>query len=108
MVSTREGSPPMEKLADQLDQAADALTTVDRAVPALVVPAGAFGANDPGVPGRIGRRLHAHWQAVLTARAREAATTAAQLSEMAQAVRTTERTYAEADESAADRVRREA
>jgi uncharacterized protein YukE len=108
MVSTHEGSPTMDKLADQLDQAADALTTVDRAVPGLAVPAGAFGADDAGTPGRVGRRLHAHWQAVLTARAREAATTAAQLSEMARAVRTTEQSYAETDDSAADRVRREA
>jgi uncharacterized protein YukE len=107
MVSTHKGSPTMEKLADQLDQAADALTTVDRAVPGLVVPAGAFGADDAGLPGRIGRRLHAHWHAVLTARAREAAAASAQLSEMARSVRTTERTYAETDDSAADRVRRE-
>jgi hypothetical protein len=45
---------------------------------------------------------------VLTARAREAGAAAAQLSEMARSVRTTERTYAETDDSAADRVRREA
>jgi hypothetical protein len=108
MVATHEGSPSMDKLADQLDQAADALTIVDRAVPGLGVPAAAFGADDAGLPGRIGQRLHAHWQAVLTARAREAGAAAAQLSEMARSVRTTERTYAETDDSAADRVRREA
>jgi hypothetical protein len=98
----------MEKLAERLESAADALTTVDRSVPALIVPAGAFGADDVGVPGRLGQRLHQHWHAVLTARAREAADAAARLSEIARALRTTERGYAEADESVARRVAREA
>jgi hypothetical protein len=98
----------MEKLAEQLESAADALSTVIRSVPGLVTPAGAFGADDAGVPGRLGRRLHAHWESVLTARAREAAGAAARLSEMARAVRTTERGYAEADEAVARRVAREA
>jgi hypothetical protein len=97
----------MEKLAEQVESAADALVTVSRAVPGLVPAAGAFGAGDIGVPGRLGWRLHAHWEAVLTARAREAAGTAADLSEMARALRATERGYAEADESVARRVARE-
>ena len=97
----------MDKLAEQLESAADALTTVDRSVPALIVPAGAFGADDAGVPGRLGHRLHAHWQAVLTARAREAADASARLAEIARALRATERGYLEADESVARRVARE-
>jgi hypothetical protein len=98
----------MEKLAEQVESAADTLTTVSRAVPGLVVPAGAFGADEAGVPGRLGWRLHAHWEAVLTARAREAAGTAADLSEMVRALRATERGYAEVDETVARRVAREA
>jgi hypothetical protein len=98
----------MNKLADQLESAADVLTAVDRLVPGLAVPAGAFAADDAGVPGRVGRRLHAHWQAVLAARAQEAAAAAAQLTELAQAVRTTERSYITTDEAVADRVSREA
>jgi hypothetical protein len=99
----------MEKLAEQLESAADALTTVSRSVPDLVAPAGAFGADDAGgLPGRLGRRLHTHWESVLTARADEATAAGARLSEMARALRTTKRGYAEADESVARRVAREA
>ena len=98
----------MDQLAERLDTAVDALTTVDRSVPALVAPAGAFGADDDGVPGRLGRQLHAHWQAVLDARAREAADAAARLSELARSIRTTEQKYAEADAAVARRIEREA
>ncbi len=98
----------MDQLAERLETAVDALTTVDRSVPALAPPAGAFGADDAGVPGRLGRRLHAHWQAVLDARAREAADAAASLSELARSLRTTERKYVEADAAVAHRVEREA
>ena len=98
----------MDALAERLDSAADMLTTVDRSVPALEVPAGAFGATGIGTPGRVGRQLHAHWRAVLEARAREAADVAARLSEMAEALRTTRRAYADADEAVARRVEREA
>lgn len=98
----------METLADRLDAAADALATVDRTVPGLAVSAHAFGADDAGVPGRLGRRLHAHWEAVLDARAREAADAAGRLSELAGALRAAEQTYAETDAGVARRVRREA
>jgi hypothetical protein len=98
----------MDDMAERLESAADVLTTVDRSVPALDVPAGAFGATGIGTPGRIGRQLHAHWRAVLDARAREAADAAARLSEMARALRTTQRAYADADEAVARRVEREA
>jgi hypothetical protein len=98
----------MEDVAERLESAADVLTTVDRSVPALDVPAGAFGATGVGMPGRVGRQLHAHWRAVLEARAREAADVAARLSEMARASRATQRAYADADEAVARRVEREA
>ena len=98
----------MDDLAELLESAADVLTTVDRSVPALEVPAGAFGATGAGVPGRIGRQLHTRWRAVLEARAREAADVAARLSELARAARATQRAYADADEAVARRVEREA
>lgn len=98
----------MEDLAQRLESAADALTTVDRTLPALDVAAGALGATGGGTPGRVGRQLHDHWQAALGARAREAAGAAARLSEMAGALRATQRAYADADEAVARRVEREA
>jgi uncharacterized protein YukE len=97
----------MDDLAKRLESAADMLTTVDRSVPALEVRPGAFGATGVGTPGRVGRQLHAHWRAVLEARAREAAEVAARLSEMAAALRTTQRAYADADDAVARRVERE-
>jgi hypothetical protein len=97
----------VDQLADRLTDAAELLTTVDRSVPALAVGAGVFAADEAGVPGRIGRDLHAHWSAVLAARAEEAAATAARLTDMAASVRATTRHYAETDEAAARRLERE-
>ena len=96
----------MDKLADRLEGAADTLTTVDKSVPDLGVAPGAFGADDAGVPGRLGRQLHARWLAVLEARSREAAAAAMRLSELAGSLRAAERMYAEADEAVARRVAR--
>ena len=97
----------IDPLADRLSAAADLLTTVDRSVPGLAVSAGAFGADDAGVPGRIGHELHAHWEAVLAARSQEAADVAARLTDLAQSVRTTSRDYTDADEAAGRRFSRE-
>jgi alpha-D-ribose 1-methylphosphonate 5-triphosphate synthase subunit PhnG len=93
----------MEQLADRLDAAADLLTTVDRAVPGLVVPAGSFAADDAGLPGRLGRDLHAHWAAVLDARSQEAAAAAARLADLAQSVRAAQHAYAATDADVARR-----
>jgi hypothetical protein len=95
-----------ETVADRLSAAADLLATVDRSVPGLAAPAGAFGADDAGVPGRIGRQLYAHWHASLAARSREASAAAARLTELAEAVRVSSKEYADTDESAARRVER--
>jgi hypothetical protein len=94
-------------LSSTLDAAADALTTVDRGVAALTVPAGAFGADDAGAPGRIGRELYARWHAMLAARSREAVDAAAMLTGLAADLRTTARQYAETDEVAGRRLERE-
>ncbi|UQU64604.1 hypothetical protein COUCH_37625 [Couchioplanes caeruleus] len=96
----------MEHLAERLESAADALTTVDRSLPAHVASPGVFAAADAGVPGRLGRQLHDRWAAVLAARAREAADTAKVLTDLAADVRLTAKTYAETDDEAARRVRR--
>ena len=97
---------PSDAIADRLADAADLLTTVDRSLPGLAVAAGTFAADEAGTPGRIGRELHAHWTAVLTARAEEAAATAARLTDLAESVRATTRHYAETDEAAARRLER--
>jgi hypothetical protein len=102
------GAPTMDQLADRLDLAADTLSAVDRSVPGLGVPPGAFGAADAGVPGRLGHDLHARWLAVLDARAREAADTAARLTGLAQSLRATSMAYADTDDEAARRVQRRA
>jgi hypothetical protein len=97
----------MDHLADRLDQAADALTTVDRRLPSLSIAPRSFGADDAGTPGRLGRALHAHWAAVLEARSHEAATAASRLTEVAQSVRMTRRQYLETDETVQRRFQRE-
>jgi hypothetical protein len=98
----------MDDLADRLESAADLLSTVDRSVPSLAVPPGVFGADDLGVPGRLGRELHAHWAAVLDARSSEAAQASARLIDLAIGLRKTAQDYAETDESIGRRIRREA
>ena len=97
----------MDHLADRLDRAADTLATVDRRLPALTVAATAFGADDAGVPGRLGRALHARWAAVLEAREREAADLAGRLTEAAGAVRAVARDYAATDDTVRRRLERE-
>lgn len=97
----------MDHLADQLHRAADQLSALDRGLPGLAAPATAFGADDTGTPGRLGRELHAHWSAVLDARAREAAAAAARLTEMAGSVRATAGHYTDTDEAARARLLRE-
>ena len=97
----------MEPLAEQLDAAADTLTTVDRRVPGLAVPVAAFGGAEPvGLPGRLGVELHARWSAVLQARAQEVSQAAGRLTELAVSVRASGRAYADTDAAVAARVGR--
>jgi hypothetical protein len=99
----------MDRLADRLEQAADALTMVDKRMSGHGVPANAFGAaaSGGGLPGRLGRELHEHWAAVVEARSREAAGAAARLADMAQSVRATVRHYDETDDLVRRRLTRE-
>ncbi|WP_328464507.1 hypothetical protein OHA21_40985 [Actinoplanes sp. NBC_00393] len=96
----------MDRLADQIDQVAAALTTMDRRMPSLAPSASAFGADDAGRPGRIGRALYAGWTAVLAARAREAADVSASLTRTAAAVRTNAQQYATTDDAVRRRFQR--
>ena len=98
----------MDEVAARLDDAADALSDAERSVPRAAVSADVFGAAGAGRPGRLGRVLHAHWAAVLDARAREAAEVAHRLATTASEVRTTARWYADTDDAAARRLHREA
>lgn len=97
----------MEDLADRLERAADALSTMDRRMPVLDIPADMVGADGAGTPGRLGREVRAHWTAVLAARSREAAEVADRLAAIAVSVRRTARQYAETDEAARRRISRE-
>jgi hypothetical protein len=97
----------MNHLADRLDRVAESLTTLESRLPDLAVPPADFGADDAGIPGRLGRDLHTHWTAVLTARSREAAMAAARVAEIARSVRATQEQYTTTDEAAAHRLRQE-
>jgi hypothetical protein len=97
-----------ETFAANLSAAARTLSTMDRGLPAYEASPGSFGADGGGVPGQVGRALHAHWVAVLTARAREAADAAARLDDLADSVRATKRDYSDTDESAARHIHRAA
>jgi uncharacterized protein YukE len=96
----------MEKLADRLESAADALTTVDRSLAAHASTPGAFGAQDEGTPGRLGRQLHDRWLEVLAARAQEAAAAAEHLITLAADVRMANKAYIETDDEVDRRFRR--
>ncbi|OJF13885.1 type VII secretion target [Couchioplanes caeruleus] len=96
----------MEQLAEDLEAAADGLTTVDRSLSAYAASPGSFGADEAGVPGRLGRQLHDHWRAVLGARSREAADASKRLLDIAADVRITAQTYGETDDETARRIRR--
>ena len=93
-------------LADRLESAADALTTVDRSLSAHAGSPGAFGADDEGAPGRLSRRLHDRWLDVLAARSAEAAEASAQLLRLATDTRLIAAAYAETDEEAGRRISR--
>ena len=97
----------MDDMADRLERAADTMSAVDRDVSALSVPAAALATGEPGLPGRLGRALYAHWSAVLDARAHEASAASGRLSEMARSVRTTSRQYTETDDVVRRRLARE-
>lgn len=96
----------MDRLADQIDAAADALTTMERRLPVLAPSAAAFGADDAGRPGRIGRAVYAGWTAVLAARAREAADASTRLSGVAESLRSSAQHYATTDDAVRRRFQR--
>jgi Excreted virulence factor EspC, type VII ESX diderm len=97
----------MNHLADTLERGVDALAMMQARLPHLTVPVEALAPDESGLPGHLGRSLHSHWSAVLSARSREAASAAARLSELAAAVRTAQDHYTSTDEAAAARLRRD-
>lgn len=97
----------MDRLADQIDDAAAVLSTMDRQMSLLTPSAAVFGADEAGRAGRIGRALYAGWTALLAARAREAADASATLTELARSVRDGARAYADTDEAVRHRFHRE-
>jgi len=96
----------MERLADRYDRSADTIAAVHRGLPRLEVAAQSFGADNGGLPGRLGRRAHAHWTAVIAARTHEAADALERLTDVAQSLRITARSYAETDDAVARRLER--
>jgi hypothetical protein len=96
----------VDRLAERIDAAADALATMERQLPVLVPSAAAFGADDAGRPGRIGRALYAGWTAVLAARAREAADASQHLTGLAESVRSSAQRYATTDDAVRRRFQR--
>jgi len=96
----------MRDVAARLESAAAAMSTVDRLLSSPTVPPSAFGADDEGRPGRLGRQLHDLWSATLAARSREATDTARRLAGLAADVTTTAHAYTETDDDVARRIER--
>jgi hypothetical protein len=97
----------VDSLTGRLDDVAQTLSDTRRTLLAVRPAAVALGADTGGLPGRLGRALHDRWLAVLAARAREAADTAGRVGELGEALHTTAQRYAETDDLAARRLRRE-
>ncbi len=97
----------MDHLTGLLDDVRATLLDTERLLHVAGPPAAAFGADSGGLPGRLGRALHERCAAVLAARAREAADTAGRIGALGEALRTTSLRYAETDDRAASRLRRE-
>ncbi len=98
----------MEHLTGRLDDVRATLLDTERLLRVAGPPAAALGADSAGLPGRLGRALHERCAAVLAARAREAADTASRVGALSDALRTTSQRYADSDDRAASRLRREA
>jgi hypothetical protein len=97
----------VDHLTGRLDDVRATLLDTERLLHLAGPPAAAFGADSGGLPGRLGQALHERCSAVLAARAREAADTASRVDVFREALRTTSQRYAETDDRAASRLRRE-
>lgn len=83
--------------ADRLDATASTVNGAAASLAAADLSPTAFAAASPGQLGELGRALHGQWAAALDARAREAAALADDIGDVALAVRSAARTYADAD-----------
>jgi hypothetical protein len=88
------------QLADRFEGAGDRLATGAGALADADPGAGAFGADQPGRLGAVGRLLHQRWSAALTGRAREAAAHGARLVDAADLLRVAASRYGEAEQAA--------
>ncbi|MFI5934896.1 type VII secretion target [Actinoplanes sp. NPDC051494] len=96
----------MKSIADRLESVSAAVGAVERSLSLQAVSPSAFGADDEGRPGRLGRELHDLWSATLEARSREATDIAHRLSDLADEVRMAARDYEETDDDVSRRIRR--
>ncbi|MGI5211604.1 hypothetical protein [Plantactinospora sp. CA-290183] len=97
----------LRDLAARLEGASGTLSDLARRLPYAGPAASAFTVDAPGLPGEVGRALHAQWLAALDNRARELAAAAEQLADGAAAVRAADQAYADSDDGAAGRLARE-
>ncbi|MFC7549049.1 hypothetical protein [Plantactinospora sp. GCM10030261] len=94
----------LASLGGRLDVAATRLGTATGALAAAArLAPDAFGVHGPGRLGEIGRALHTRWVAAIDDRAREAGQLAAELTDVAGAVRLAARGYANSDQAARHR-----
>jgi hypothetical protein len=89
----------LRELANRLDEAAGALTGAGRTVATAGTSYSLVGADGPGRLADTGRALSEQWLAATDARAREAATTAARLAELASTLRVVAAAYTDTDDT---------
>ena len=97
------GEMGIGRLADRLERAGDRLTAAAAGLTDLDLGAAAFGADQPGRLGEVGRALHHRWSTALTARAREAAAHGARLTAGADLLRVAAQRYRDAEAAAESR-----
>jgi hypothetical protein len=88
------------QLADRLERAGDRLAAGSGSLADADPGAGAFGADNPGRLGELGRMLHHRWSAALTGRAREAAAHGARFADSADTLRVVRERYHDAEQAA--------
>jgi hypothetical protein len=91
------------QLADRFEGAGERLAAGAGALSDADPGAAAFGADQPGRLGAVGRLLHERWSGALAVRAREAAAHGARLVDGADLLRTAAERYGDVDASARSR-----
>jgi hypothetical protein len=91
------------ELADRLERAADRLTAGGAALSGADPGATAFGADNPGRLGEVGRALHRRWSSALTARSGEATAQGTRLADTGAAIRVAAGRYRDTESDAGSR-----